>query len=82
MHICYSQIWDFKDPETGEERLPWDLNVGFGANVVMDRGEVQPKLRIRSRYVAFHFYPDPYLELRGKWPLFNTNLALRARYRL
>lgn len=76
-----SQVWDFKDTETGEERLPWNVNFGFGANVVMDRGEVQPKLRIRAKYAAFHFLPEPYLELRGKWPLGSTNLAIRARYR-
>jgi len=57
------------------------LNIGFGANVVMDRGEAEPKLRIRAKYAALHFFPEPYLELRGKWPLGDTNLAIRARYR-
>lgn len=47
----------------------------------MDRGEAEPKLRIRAKHAAFHFFPEPYLELRGKWPLFDTNLAIRARYR-
>jgi len=74
------QIWEFKNPETGQDRLP--LNIGFGGNVVMDRGEAEPKLRIRSKYAAFHFFPEPYLELRGKWPLGDTNLAIRARYRI
>ena len=75
------QIWEFKDPETGQDRLPLNVNFGFGANVVMDRGEAEPKLRIRAQNFAFHFFPDPYLELRGKWPLGDTNLALCARYR-
>lgn len=73
------QIWEFKDLETGEERLPF--NIGFGANVVMDRGEAEPKVRIRSKYAAFHFFPEPYLEIRAKYPLWDTNLAIRARYR-
>lgn len=74
------QIWEFKDLETGEERLPF--NIGFGANVVMDRGEAEPKVRIRSKYAAFHFFPEPYLEIRAKYPLWDTNLAIRARYRI
>ena len=57
------------------------VNFGFGANVVMDQGEVQPKLRIRAQNLALHFFPDPYLEFRAKWPLFDTNLAACARYR-
>lgn len=76
------QIWEFKDTGTGQNILPFNLNFGFGANVVMDRGEAEPKLRIRAPNLAFHFFPDPYLELRGKWPLFDTNLAICARYRL
>ncbi|KAG0566750.1 hypothetical protein KC19_7G085100 [Ceratodon purpureus] len=76
------QIWEFKNSETGEDRLPLKVNFGFGANVLMDRGEVEPKLRIRTQNLALHFFPDPYLELRGKWPLADTNLAVCARYRV
>lgn len=83
-HVTNSewQVWDFPHREEGEEKNPWDVNFGFGANVVMDQGRVEPKFRLRAQHVALHLLPEPALEMRGKWPLGNTNLAVYARYRL
>jgi hypothetical protein len=76
------QVWDFPHREEGEEKNSWDVNFGFGANVVMDQGRVEPKFRLRAQHVALHLLPEPALEMRGKWPLGDTNLAVYARYRL
>ncbi|XP_024377466.1 uncharacterized protein [Physcomitrium patens] len=76
------QVWDFPHREEGEEKTPWDVNFGFGANVVMDQGRVEPKFRLRAQHVALHLLPEPALEMRGKWPLGDTNLAVYARYRV
>ncbi|KAG0560580.1 hypothetical protein M758_10G186500 [Ceratodon purpureus] len=76
------QVWDFPHREEGEEKNPWDVNFGFGANVVMDQGRVEPKFRLRAQHVALHLLPEPALEMRGKWPLGDTNLAVYARYRV
>lgn len=61
---------------------PWRVNLGLGANVDTDRGVLEPRFRVRGHHVAVHLLPEPVLEIRGKWPLFNTQLALDARYRV
>jgi hypothetical protein len=74
------QVWNLSNDDK-EPRVPWNLNFGFGVNVVMDQGQVEPKVRIRAKHIALHLLPEPLLELRGKWPLGNTNLAVNLRYR-
>ncbi|KAH8967182.1 hypothetical protein BDL97_03G065400 [Sphagnum fallax] len=75
------QVWNLSNDDK-EPRLPWNLNFGFGVNVVMDQGQVEPKVRIRAKHIALHLLPEPLLELCGKWPLGNTNLAVNLRYRV
>ncbi|KAL3702076.1 hypothetical protein R1sor_020098 [Riccia sorocarpa] len=76
------QIWDAPQKWFGESRRHWDINFGFGANVELDKGQVHPKLRLKARHVALHLLPAPEIELRGKWPLGNTRLAVNAKYRI
>eukprot|EP01018_Ginkgo_biloba_P000258 Gb_41158 [translate_table: standard] len=80
--IKLTQIWDFPSKETGEPGLPWGLNVGFGANIEMDRGgHLVPKARLKTKYAALHVLPSPCFELRSKFPLGGTSLAVNVRYR-
>ncbi|KAJ7534089.1 hypothetical protein O6H91_13G079100 [Diphasiastrum complanatum] len=76
------QVWDFRNSKTGEPKFPWGLNLGLGMNFQIDGGKLEPKLRIRGKHVSLHLLPRPLLELRGKWPLANTGLAVDARYRI
>ncbi|KAL2649705.1 hypothetical protein R1flu_017833 [Riccia fluitans] len=76
------QIWDAPQNLLGESRNHWDINFGFGMNVELDKGQVHPKLRLKARHVALHLLPVPEIELRGKWPLGNTRLAVNAKYRI
>ncbi|CAI5474367.1 unnamed protein product [Closterium sp. Yama58-4] len=76
------QIWDFPDKETGKPRLPYGLNFGVGANYEVNGSRLEPKLRIRTPHVALHLLPEPDIELRWKWRLGTTNVALDVRYTL
>lgn len=76
------QIWDFPDKETGLPSLPWNLNFGLGAKVEMDRGHLEPRMRVKAKHLALYLLPLPLLELRGKWPLGGTRLAINVRYRI
>lgn len=77
------QIWDFPDTDTGLPSLPWDLNFGFGAKIEMDKGgHLEPQMRLRAKHVALHLLPMPLLELRGKWPLGGSRLAINIHYRV
>ncbi|CAI5975543.1 unnamed protein product [Closterium sp. NIES-64] len=76
------QIWDFPDKETGKPRLPYGLNFGVGANYEVNGSRLEPKLRIRTPHVALHLLPEPDIEVRWKWRLGTTNVALDVRYTL
>lgn len=77
------QIFDFPNKDTGEPRLPWNLNFGFGARIEVDRGgHLEPQIRVRADHVAVYVLPYPLLELRGKWPLGVTQLAINVHYRI
>ncbi|BBM98212.1 hypothetical protein MPTK1_1g11750 [Marchantia polymorpha subsp. ruderalis] len=76
------QVWDAPQNMIGEARKHWDINFGFGINVELDKGRLHPKLRLKARHVALHLLPVPEIELRGKWPLGGTRLAINAKYRI
>ncbi|CAI7857492.1 unnamed protein product, partial [Closterium sp. NIES-54] len=76
------QIWDFPDKETGKPRLPYGLNFGVGMNYEVNGSRLEPKLRIRTPHVALHLLPEPDIEVRWKWRLGTTNVALDLRYTL
>lgn len=79
--FVWPQVWNMPLNVVGEGYNPWDVNFAFGANVVMDQGRVEPKFRLRAHHFALHLLPEPAIEMRGKWPLGDTNLAIYARYR-
>ncbi|GBG89239.1 hypothetical protein CBR_g48947 [Chara braunii] len=74
------QTGDFPDQKTGEASLPAGLNLGMGANFDLDTQTIEPRLRVRARYVALRVLPIPEMELRAKWALGTTNLAVDIRY--
>lgn len=76
------QVWDAPENLFGESRQHWNLNVGFGLNLEVDKGLLQPRCRFKARHIALHLLPQPEIELRGKWPLGNTRLAVNAKYRI
>ena len=78
----FQQSWEFPDEETGLPGLPWSLNFGFGAKVQMDKGgHLLPQMRMKAKHFAFYILPLPLFELRGKWPIGGTRLAIDIRYR-
>lgn len=76
------QVWDFRDGRTGEPSLPYKMNIGAGADFDLDASQLVPKLRIRTEFGALHLLPEPELELKGRWPIANTNMLLGVRYRV
>eukprot|EP00850_Spirogloea_muscicola_P013618 SM000093S24429 [mRNA] locus=s93:329430:332360:+ [translate_table: standard] len=79
------QVWDFPDKFTGQPSLPYGATLAGmtrGFNYEMDTSSLQPKLRLRAKHAALHLLPLPELELRGKWPIGETNLAVDIRYKI
>eukprot|EP00249_Psilotum_nudum_P011443 c23180_g1_i3 orf=340-744(-) len=49
----------------------------------MDRGgRLEPHIRLRAKHVALRLLPEPLLEMRGRWPLGGTQLAINVHYRV
>ncbi|CAM6093242.1 unnamed protein product [Calypogeia fissa] len=76
------QVWDAPPDLLGSSRQHWNLNMGFGLNVEVEKGLLLPRFRLKARHIALHLLPQPEIELRGKWPLWNTRLAINAKYRI
>jgi hypothetical protein len=70
------QIWDFASPDS---RQP-SFNFGMGANFDLDTNQLTAKCRFKSDQVGLLLLPEPALELRGKWRVFDSPLAVDVKY--
>lgn len=75
--LCFhEQIWDFASPDS---RQP-SFNFGMGANFDLDTNQLTAKCRFKSDQVGLLLLPEPALELRGKWRVFDSPLAVDVKY--
>ncbi|GAQ82003.1 hypothetical protein KFL_000970290 [Klebsormidium nitens] len=70
------QIWDVASPEGDRP----SFNFGAGVNFDMDSNRLTPKCRFKSDQVGLLLLPEPALELKGKWRVFDSPLAVDVKY--
>lgn len=76
MDFALLQIWDVASPDGDRP----SFNFGAGVNFDMDSNRLTPKCRFKSDQVGLLLLPEPALELKGKWRVFDSPLAVDVKY--